>query len=61
MLLELAGKQDRKNKGYAFHRKHFGHFFLFSAQPETEMIKNLDPAPARLIKMMKSGPQHDFL
>ena len=35
MLLELAGKQDRKNKGYAFHRKHFGDFFLFSAQPDS--------------------------
>ena len=33
MLLELAGKQERTNKGYAFHRKHFGDFFLFSAQP----------------------------
>ena len=31
MLLELAGKQDRKNKGYAFHRKHFGDCFPFFA------------------------------
>ena len=36
MLLELAGKQDRKNKGYAFHRKHLRFFFLFSAQPEVD-------------------------
>ena len=39
MLLELAGKQERKNKRYAFHRMHLRQIFRNPAQPACDERK----------------------